>query len=330
MTNFYALITNKGLASLTTAKVSGNNVNISHLAVGDSLGIYKEPEASQTVLVNECARVPINRIVTDSNYTNQLIIEAAIPSVIGGFFIREIGIFDEQGTLFAVAKYPVTYKPINDEGSGKDLYIRLSLSFSSSPNITIFENPHNALVSTDSLTAFALKDFSNVANENKSHQIWPDLQGGNQNERYHLNLAEFNTIETLQAFLTEVNEDKYLVIDKNGTGLTLMPSTEILQNLTIVNDFNIVIKEQFSIYKTEISTETTYTFNATEVSGYKKVITFELLINLKSVITPNFPTSVKWLNNEAPEFDEIGNYLLAFRSFDFGNNWVGSLQGKWL
>lgn len=81
--------------------------------------------------------------------------------------------------MFAVGKYPVTYKPQSESGSSKDLYIRMVLGFSEAPNIDIYINPHNSVVSSDKFEAlqlklddYALKDFSNAA----EHQKLPDYK----------------------------------------------------------------------------------------------------------------------------------------------------------
>lgn len=97
--------------------------------MGDGNGAYQEPAKEQTSLVNETYRTAINRIYIDPDNQKQIIIEAAIPSAIGGFFIREVGVFDEQDNLFAVGKYPVTFKPESQSGTGKDIYIRMTLAF---------------------------------------------------------------------------------------------------------------------------------------------------------------------------------------------------------
>lgn len=130
---FYSIVTQKGLEKLAETKVTGKNVNLTHMAVGDGNGNYYTLDKSQTELVRELHRCELTLVQVDSKYPNQIIIEAAIAAEIGGFFIREIGIFDEDSDLFAVGKYPVTYKPQSESGSSKDLYIRMVLGFSGSP-----------------------------------------------------------------------------------------------------------------------------------------------------------------------------------------------------
>lgn len=238
MTDFSSIITDIGLETLSAAKVDEKNIKILNLAVGDGNGAYHEPAKEQTSLVNETYRTAINRIYIDPDNKKQIIIEAAIPSAIGGFFIREVGVFDEQDNLFAVGKYPVTFKPESQSGTGKDIYIRMTLAFSNTPNITIYENPNNAVVSSDKLDALAKIDLSNVADKYKSHQQWPNLQGGNETERFHATQAESATLTQLLSLKTELNANKCIILSSDGQDLMVtdlpagIPLFTIIQNLS--------------------------------------------------------------------------------------------------
>lgn len=123
--------------------------------------------------------------------------------------------------MFAIGKYPVTFKPESQSGAGKDIYIRITLAFSNNPNIVIYENTNNALVSSDRLEALAKVDLSNVAEENKSHQQWPDLQGGNQNERYHVTQAQNITLSQIDNLKGPVNKGKCIIISADGTSFDI-------------------------------------------------------------------------------------------------------------
>ena len=304
------------------------------MAVGDGNGNYYTLDKSQTELVRELHRCELTLVQVDSQYPNQIIIEAAIAAEIGGFFIREIGVFDENSDLFAVGKYPVTYKPQSESGSSKDLYIRMVLGFSEAPNIDIYINPHNSVVSSDKFEAlqlklddYALKDFSNAA----EHQKLPGLQGGNTTERYHLSKHEQSTVSSLDVLIAGDNKDKTVILNEKGDGFTVTPSKEIFQNIFVVTGNTVEVSEKYSIYKKTISANTALDFNVTKANIYQKVITFELFIEMPKKFSISFVQAAKihWLNDEVAEFDEAGNYLLAFRSFDNGASWVGSLQGMW-
>lgn len=232
MKDFYSIITQKGLETLAQAKIDGINVNLTHFAAGDGNGTYYTPNENQTGLVNELYRGAINRIYIDPNYPTQIVIEASIAETVGDFFIREIGILDENGNWFAFGKYPVTYKPLSEMGSGKDLYIRMVLAFSSSPNVNLYINPHSTLVSIDQIENLALNDLANVADEHKNHQQWPGLQGGHENERYHVTAAQNQIISNLEMLQAEINSGKCIVLNSSGNGFESQkfPSTQEFLN----------------------------------------------------------------------------------------------------
>lgn len=134
---YYSIITNAGLIKNAAANSGGSPVNLTHLAVGDSNGVYYDPIGTAAALQNEKHRTTLTHVVVDENNPNQLIVEAVINEIVGPFYIREVGVFDEDGDLFAIGKYPETFKPDLPAGSGKRLYIRMILGFASSPNVEL-------------------------------------------------------------------------------------------------------------------------------------------------------------------------------------------------
>ena len=135
---YYSIITNAGLIKNAAANGPGGSpVELTHLAVGDSNGTPYNPSGTATALQNERYRTELTHVVIDEDNPNQLIVEAVIDEVVGPFYIREVGIFDSDGDLFAIGKYPETFKPDLPAGSGKRLYIRMILGFASSPNVEL-------------------------------------------------------------------------------------------------------------------------------------------------------------------------------------------------
>ena len=118
MSEFYSIITTKGFEVITDALCNERKLNLTHIAVGDGGGDYYEPNPEQTELVNEYYRAPISEVTA-------LVTKAQIPNDIGGFYIREVGVYDENGNLVLIAKHPETYKPIISEGSAKELWIKV-------------------------------------------------------------------------------------------------------------------------------------------------------------------------------------------------------------
>lgn len=136
--NYYSLVTNVGLIKEAKAgQIGANPINLTEIAIGDGNGSYYDPDSAATSLVNELYRTSLTSAVLDTNNPNQLIIEGLIPEEAGPFYIREVGIFDSDGDLFAIGKYPETFKSNYESGSGKRLYIRLVVAFVSIPNVEI-------------------------------------------------------------------------------------------------------------------------------------------------------------------------------------------------
>ncbi|NBV06797.1 MAG: hypothetical protein EBS06_06135 [Proteobacteria bacterium] len=123
------------------ARISGaSQVNLTHLAVGDSNGTTYNPNGAQTALVHEVYRTTLTHVAVDEANPNQLIVEGVINETVGPFYIREVGIFDSDGQLFAIGKYPETFKSTTATGSGKRLYVRMILGFTNSPQVNLIQS----------------------------------------------------------------------------------------------------------------------------------------------------------------------------------------------
>ncbi|OTQ72885.1 MULTISPECIES: phage tail protein [unclassified Gilliamella] len=122
---FYTLITQQGAALLANATALGKPLKLSKMAVGDANGNTTTPNASQTKLIHKVYQAPLNSLTIDEKNPNQIIAELVIPENQGGWFINEIGLYDESDTLVAVGNCPATYKPQLSEGSGRTQVIRM-------------------------------------------------------------------------------------------------------------------------------------------------------------------------------------------------------------
>ncbi|MDN4127267.1 phage tail protein [Pantoea ananatis] len=138
---YYAIVTNLGAAKIANAAALGTKLSITQMAVGDGSGTLPTPNASQTRLVNETRRAAINTLSIDPANTSQVIAEQVIPETEGGFWIREMGLFDADGTLIAVCNTPETYKPALQEGSGRTQTVRMILIVNSTEAITLKIDP---------------------------------------------------------------------------------------------------------------------------------------------------------------------------------------------
>ncbi|EKO4473809.1 tail fiber protein [Escherichia coli] len=140
-TKFYTLLTDIGAAKLASAAALGVPLKITHMAVGDGGGTLPTPGAKQTALVNEKRRAALNMLYIDPQNSSQIIAEQVIPENEGGWWIREVGLFDESGALIAVGNCPESYKPQLAEGSGRTQTVRMVLITSSTDNIILKIDP---------------------------------------------------------------------------------------------------------------------------------------------------------------------------------------------
>jgi len=140
-TKYYAVLTNVGAAKLANATALGAQVEITQMAVGDGNGALPTPNPAQTALVHELRRAPLNSLSIDPNNASQIIAEQVIPEDVGGWWIREIGLFDKDGDMIAVANCAETYKPQLQEGSGRVQVVRMILIVSSTAAVTLKIDP---------------------------------------------------------------------------------------------------------------------------------------------------------------------------------------------
>ncbi|ECD5819656.1 phage variable tail-fiber protein [Salmonella enterica] len=150
-TKFKTVITTAGAAKLAAATVpGGKKINLNVMAVGDGGGKLPMPDAGQTQLVNEVWRHTLNKISQDNRYSNYIVAELVIPPEVGGFWLRELGLYDDEGTLIAVANMAESYKPELAEGSGRAQTCRMVIIVSSVESVAL---------SIDSTMVMATQDY---------------------------------------------------------------------------------------------------------------------------------------------------------------------------
>ncbi|MFZ5659206.1 MAG: phage tail protein [Pseudomonadota bacterium] len=142
MADFYTILTSTGRAKLANAQVTGVPVSLTHMAVGDGEnGAYYLPSEGQTTLKHEVWRGAINSLYVDPQNPNWIVAELVLPDTVGGFYIREVGLFDSAGALIAVGKFPESYKPTLAAGSNKQLYVRMILEVANTSAVTLLVDP---------------------------------------------------------------------------------------------------------------------------------------------------------------------------------------------
>lgn len=138
---YFAIPTDAGQAKMANALALGVPLKITHMAVGDGNGQPVTPNAAQTALVREKRRAPINTLFQDPTNQSQLVAEQIIPEDVGDWWIREAGIFSEDGTLIAVANTPDTYKPLLSSGAGRTQVIRIVIIVSDTSAVELKIDP---------------------------------------------------------------------------------------------------------------------------------------------------------------------------------------------
>ncbi|EBO1726030.1 tail fiber protein, partial [Salmonella enterica] len=146
---FYTLLTDRGMAKIASALADKKQIHLQKMAVGDGGGQYYEPTASQAKLRHEVWRGEMNTLTVAPNNPNWLIAELVLPEDVGGWYVREVGVFDDEGELIAIGKFPESYKPLLPGGCGKQVCIRLIMEVSNTTAVTLTVDPSIVLATRD-------------------------------------------------------------------------------------------------------------------------------------------------------------------------------------
>lgn len=149
MPQFYTLLTDSGQAKIANAVALGAQIEITQMAVGDGGGNPVTPDSRATALVNEVRRAPINAVQTDDDNPTWIVIEQVLPPDVGGWTIREVGVFDAAGDLIATGNLPETYKPVLAEGSSRTQTIRVVMEVSDTAAVTLKVDPSVVLATRE-------------------------------------------------------------------------------------------------------------------------------------------------------------------------------------
>lgn len=149
MADYPAILTTLGLQAVADAIADGTMVAITHVAVGDGNGIYRDPDPAHTALAHEVYRAAPNSIVVNPSNPAQVLVTLVIPADQGGWTVREIGIFDGDGHMLGEGKVPATTKPLPEGGGGGTLSLNFPIGGSAAPIVTILIDPATVLATRD-------------------------------------------------------------------------------------------------------------------------------------------------------------------------------------
>ncbi|HBG2785094.1 phage tail protein [Clostridioides difficile] len=138
---YFTLVTDVGKAAIANASITGEKVDFAKIKVGDGGGSSYTPTESQTALKNVVWESTLEHAQADKDNPNWVVIQKFIPGDVGGFEIREVGLFDSKDQLLAISSYPTTYKPTVDSGTVKELLIKVILVVSNVANINLKVDP---------------------------------------------------------------------------------------------------------------------------------------------------------------------------------------------
>lgn len=184
-TAYFSLVTDLGTKEMAAAVHDGRKVNIVNFAVGDGGGQYYKPETTMTELKHEVWRGKIGRYEISAESENVLVVETVLPSDAGGFTIREMAVFDENGTMIAICNTPDTAKVRVIDGVVHELLLQMEILLNNKDSVNLVVNP-NVVTATK-------KDIENLRREfmNKFNYLFSLLCG------YHYNRAQKKIVSLL-------------------------------------------------------------------------------------------------------------------------------------
>lgn len=163
MAVYYTILTEIGKAKLANATALGQTLQLTQIAVGDGNGSAVTPVESMTALVNQVWVGNISDLRIDANQSNWIIAESYIASDVGGFTVREVGLFDDAGDLIAVGNYPDSYKPVFTSGAAKDMLLRIIIEVSNADVVELKIDPAIILATREYVDTNAMKAWNFVS-----------------------------------------------------------------------------------------------------------------------------------------------------------------------
>lgn len=315
---FYSILTSIGKAKIANASVLGTKLNLTTLAIGDGNSKYYNPTENQEKLINEVWRGNIGAITTDSENSNWIVIETMIAGNIGGFFIREVGVFDDEGDLIAIGKYPETYKPIVSDGATKDLTIRIILEVSNASNVTLKIDP--------TIIMATKKDVETLDNKIKNIKI-PVTKVNNK-------LGDV----TLKAEDIKANNDKTIEENLQEVTSQMTEIMEQVESIEVTAEKTILDSNKFISKNVKAGMEELFTFADNGKKNIAAVIgsplsnsdTFDSMKNKIQTMKNTLVSNLIKKGQEGNGNERLESLINKIANINTGKRWaMGTLNKEW-
>nr|AOY11802.1 fused tail fiber protein [synthetic construct] len=327
---FYIILTKIGREKIANATALGELVGLTKFQVGDSNGEYYEPTEEQTALKNVVWEGNINSLRIDEKNPNWIVIETILPGTVGGFMIREAAVLDNENNIIAIGKYPETYKPRAEDGSIKDLVVKMILQLSNTSNVTLEVDPTLVFVTQKDIQDLDSKIdttktelTSNIETAKTELNTRIDTENEKQNIKIDQLIAGGSNVASTQT----ITIDDWVEDAENGFKATVTHSLltqrivvniidattkeNVVTNFKIIDDNSIEIRSEtrseLNVYVINGNAETRF-INATvddnrvsEMTTYSSKKIEDRLVNIEEKVNGN-------LSNIATSVNELITY----------------------
>ncbi|NFM30687.1 phage tail protein [Clostridium botulinum] len=236
---FYTLLTEIGKAKIANSAGFGSKINFVKMKVGDGGGSYYNPREDQEDLINTVWEGNITHVAIDEKNPNWINVEMMIPANVGGFMIREYGVFDEDNNMLAIAKCAESYKPLAEDGSTKELIMKMVLTVSNTENITLKIDPTIIFAKKSEIEILENKiknikiPVTSVNSKTGAIELKAEDIKTNSGESVELQLAGITTYQTAGGTATSINLNLPTLV--NGYATTFIVSSNNNKNATTIN-----------------------------------------------------------------------------------------------
>ncbi len=228
MSTYFCILTSLGVAKMANATALGEVVEFSQMALGNGSGSLPTPDQSQTSLVNEVRRAALNSVEIDPDNPTWIVCEQVIPADVGGWTIRETGIYDIDGDLIAVGNFPETYKPVLEEGSGRTQTIRMVIQVSNAATVTLKIDPSVVLATREYVD---LKDTAHAEADDPHTQYQTKVLAASEAQEQK---AYFDSLQSIKMRFDVSG-------DENDIVLTSKDSLTPINKLNDYDEFSFIV-----------------------------------------------------------------------------------------